>query len=71
MRNSKTTCETICKTPGVVWHIDIHPEGISLVVTLPEGSTEKFTEMTESSAMKLEAELHNAVENVLSDFLDF
>lgn len=52
-----------CKTPGAIFHIEITPQRIGVVVDMP-----KEVEMGEAEAEGLEDDLHDAMEEVLSRF---
>lgn len=55
--------ETLCQTPGAVFHTKINPQSVGVSVELP-----KKLELTEQQAELLEKNIHNAMELVLAPY---
>lgn len=55
----------VCKTPGTIYKISFHKDSIEIKLNLPNG---KLILASEQDAKNTEAELHYALEKVLSKF---
>jgi hypothetical protein len=58
----------VCKTPGAMYASKLHADEITISVKAPKGIS--FSTKNAKEAEDLEAELHYAIENVLSRFFD-
>lgn len=59
-----------CLTPGSNYHFKIHKNEISVRVTLPKDVHKTVDELSYREAKKLENDLHDAVEKILSRLFD-
>jgi hypothetical protein len=57
----------ICRTPGAIFHIKITPACIGVEVDLPDNN---HVDLSEDQAIELTNQLHDAMEEVLSQFFE-
>ena len=55
----------MCKTPEAIYHIQVHPEEVSVVVSLP-----MELQVSEEEAEELENKIHDAMEEVLAKYFE-
>ena len=56
------TADSMCKTPGAIYHFNITPESMSISIS------QLVLEMTEQEAIRLEDELHRMIEGIIAPF---